>query len=134
MSRVCTIIMGINLNCVLILMAGTSVFVHTVPELTAYVDVKQITGSLLVFQLDCGRFPSEREGLSVYTRRPADIPESKWERLGNVPTQDPWGHPYVYRFPGSTIETRSTCTLSARTEFPRAVGATVMTSIIGMLP
>jgi type II secretion system protein G len=100
MSRVCTIIMGINLHCVLILMAGTSAFAYTVPENAAYADVKQITGSLLVFQLDCGRFPSEREGLSVFTRRPADIPESKWERLGNVPTQDPWGHPYIYRFPG----------------------------------
>lgn len=46
-------LMGIKLHCMLILMAGTTAFAHTVPENTAYEDRRSLVGrtrpALLVF-------------------------------------------------------------------------------------
>jgi len=85
----------------LILGIAASAVARTVPDFVALAHIRQLTGALLVFQLECGRFPSQSEGLSALERRPPDIPESKWERyLDEVPTRDPWGHIYIYRFPG----------------------------------
>ena len=52
------------------------------------------------FRLDIGRYPSTEEGLAVLITRPADQP--KWDGpylTKNIPL-DPWGNPYIYKFPG----------------------------------
>ncbi len=52
------------------------------------------------FRLDIGRYPSTEEGLAVLITRPADQP--KWDGpylTKNVPL-DPWGNPYIYKYPG----------------------------------
>ena len=52
------------------------------------------------FRLDIGRYPSTEEGLTVLITRPADQP--KWDGpylTKNVPL-DPWGNPYIYKYPG----------------------------------
>lgn len=52
------------------------------------------------FRLDIGRYPSTEEGLAVLITRPANQP--KWDGpylTKNVPL-DPWGNPYIYKFPG----------------------------------
>jgi type II secretion system protein G len=57
------------------------------------------------FKIGVGRYPSKEEGLAGLMKRPAAIPESKWVQYLGSPKGlkfliDPWGHPYVYRFPG----------------------------------
>lgn len=52
------------------------------------------------FRLDTGHFPSAEEGLASLITRPANEP--KWDGpylTKNVP-QDPWSHPFIYKFPG----------------------------------
>ena len=53
------------------------------------------------FKLDCGRYPTEREGLSALIRKPASL-RDRWQ--GPYATQDqsldPWEHPYLYKTNG----------------------------------
>lgn len=57
------------------------------------------------FRLDMGRFPTTEEGLTALNTRPAEGGE-KWNgpylRKDVIP--DPWGHPYLYRAPGTKSE------------------------------
>jgi general secretion pathway protein G len=67
----------------------------------AKVQIESLSTSLELFKLDSGRYPSEREGLKALVERPPDIkawsgPYLKKDRVPN----DPWGHPYYYRYPG----------------------------------
>ena len=52
------------------------------------------------FRLDVGHYPSAEEGLAALITRLANQP--KWDGpylTKNVPL-DPWGNPYIYKFPG----------------------------------
>lgn len=52
------------------------------------------------YRLDTGRYPGADQGLAALVARPANEP--KWDGpylKKNVPA-DPWGNPYVYKFPG----------------------------------
>ena len=56
------------------------------------------------YRLDIGRYPDNEAGLKALVEKPAS--EAKWAgpylRKG-VPL-DPWGKPYLYRFPGEKAE------------------------------
>ena len=81
--------------------AGMTAFGDIVPDFVARADVHELTSAVVAFQLDWGRYPTEAEGLSAIIHRPADIPEAKWKPyLKRLPTADPWGGAYVYRYPG----------------------------------
>jgi len=68
---------------------------------TARIQLEDLGAALDLFRLDNGRFPSNSEGLSALVRKPASM--ERWNgpylKKRQVP-KDPWGHPYVYRFPG----------------------------------
>lgn len=52
------------------------------------------------YRLDTGKYPSAEEGLAALITRPAS--ESKWDGpyLTKKVPLDPWGNPYIYKFPG----------------------------------
>jgi general secretion pathway protein G len=52
------------------------------------------------YRLDTGHYPSNEQGLTALNTRPSD--EAKWEGpyLKKQIPPDPWGRPYIYRFPG----------------------------------
>jgi general secretion pathway protein G len=56
-----------------------------------------VENALARFQYDCGRFPSDSEGLEALLAPPADL-EDKWSgpytRRSDL--EDPWGRQYVY--------------------------------------
>lgn len=56
-----------------------------------------IENSLARFQYDCGRFPSDTEGLEALLTSPPDL-QDKWAgpycRRSDL--EDPWGREYVY--------------------------------------
>jgi len=74
----------------------------------AKADISSIKTALNAFEIDNGRFPTTEEGLQALVTEPSNLqkPDSAngvtgWKQmLDKVPT-DPWGHPYVYRSPGS---------------------------------
>jgi general secretion pathway protein G len=67
----------------------------------ARIQIESFSSSLDLFFLDAGRYPSTAEGLTALVQRPASAPSwsGPYLKSGTVPN-DPWGHPYVYRFPG----------------------------------
>lgn len=50
------------------------------------------------FYIDCGRYPTDDEGLEALITPPADLPEGKWNGpyLKRSELLDPWGNPYQY--------------------------------------
>ncbi|MFH1716748.1 MAG: type II secretion system major pseudopilin GspG [Planctomycetota bacterium] len=50
------------------------------------------------FNMDCGRFPDDAEGLEVLIVPPADTEEGKWNGpyLKRSDLVDMWGNPYIY--------------------------------------
>ncbi|SDR62431.1 type II secretion system protein G (GspG) [Rhizobiales bacterium GAS191] len=67
----------------------------------ARIQIESFASSLDLFYLDAGRYPSTSEGLTALVQRPAGTPSwsGPYLKSGSVPN-DPWGHAYVYRFPG----------------------------------
>ena len=67
---------------------------------TAKAQVSNIADALDTFEVDVGRYPTTEEGLLSLYEQPGSAkgwtkPYIK-QKIGN----DPWGHPYIYRFPG----------------------------------
>ncbi len=66
---------------------------------TAGTQIKMLGGALQTMRLDISRWPSEQEGLSLLTNRPADTTAANgWAGpyLSDAVPMDPWGHPYQY--------------------------------------
>jgi general secretion pathway protein G len=61
--------------------------------------------SLDTYRLDVGHYPTTEEGLAALMAAPAAA-TAKWNGpyLKKGIPQDPWGHPYIYRAPGSKAE------------------------------
>jgi general secretion pathway protein G len=55
--------------------------------------------SLDAFEVDCGRFPTTEEGLRALVEQPAGV--QNWHGYMKTVPNDPWGNPYVYRYPGT---------------------------------
>ena len=62
--------------------------------------IAELESTLDVFRLDVGRYPMSEEGLQALNTRPGNL--EKWDGpyLRKALPLDPWGHPYLYRFPG----------------------------------
>ncbi|WP_414463752.1 type II secretion system major pseudopilin GspG [Hyphomicrobium sp. DY-1] len=68
---------------------------------TAKVQIESLGTSLELFKLDNGRYPDGREGLTALVQRPGNMPSwnGPYLKKDKVPL-DPWGQPYIYRYPG----------------------------------
>ena len=65
----------------------------------AKADISSIDLQLDAFEVDAGRYPSTEEGLTALMTPPATVKAWHGPYL-KKPPMDPWGRPYVYRFPG----------------------------------
>jgi len=56
---------------------------------------------VLEFQADCGRLPSNQEGLRALVQPPADVQE-KWKGpyVKEKDIIDPWEEEFIFRYPG----------------------------------
>jgi general secretion pathway protein G len=59
----------------------------------AQTEISRIGGMIDMFEIDEGRFPATDEGLEVLL-----VADREYLKGDAVPT-DPWGNPYLYRFP-----------------------------------
>jgi general secretion pathway protein G len=68
---------------------------------SAKVQIESLSTSLELYKLDTGRYPDAREGLNALVQRPANLPSwnGPYLKKDKVPL-DPWGQPYIYRYPG----------------------------------
>lgn len=70
-------------------------------EQIARIQIKELEGALHMFAFDVGRYPSSSEGLEALVSNPGGLESWKGPYLSKVLPMDPWGKPYVYRFPGT---------------------------------
>ncbi len=67
----------------------------------ATTDISSMELALDSFEIDNGRFPTTEEGLEALVRQPASLPDWKGPYIKRGSPVDPWGQPYVYRYPGT---------------------------------
>ena len=68
---------------------------------SAKIQIERLSGVLDLYRLQIGRFPGENEGLNALMEAPADAPNWDGPYLKKADAlNDPWGRPYLYRFPG----------------------------------
>ena len=63
-------------------------------------DIAVIELQLDNFEIDAGRFPTTEEGLGALITPPQQVRDWKGPYFKKGMPIDPWGRPYVYRFPG----------------------------------
>ncbi len=68
---------------------------------SARIQIERLSGVLDLYRLQIGRYPSDEEGLNALMEQPADAPNWDGPYLKKADSLiDPWGRPYLYRFPG----------------------------------
>jgi general secretion pathway protein G len=68
---------------------------------TARIQIQGFSAALDLYYLDNGRYPTSTEGLGALAQRPDGTASWNGPYLsGNSVPKDPWGRPYVYKFPG----------------------------------
>lgn len=70
----------------------------------AQAQIDAIETALDIYRLDMGRYPSQEENLNALLEAPENA--SRWQGpyLEKSIPADPWGQPYIYRFPGERGE------------------------------
>ena len=62
--------------------------------------IESLMTALGTYKLDTGIFPTTEEGLAALRTKPADSTTWNGPYMDKEIPKDPWGHDYVYRFPG----------------------------------
>jgi len=70
----------------------------------AQAQIDALEKALHQYRLDVGSYPATEQGLAALVNRPSN--EARWQGpyLAKTPPSDPWGRPYVYKYPGERAE------------------------------
>jgi len=70
----------------------------------AQAQIDALEKALHQYRLDVGSYPGTEQGLTALVTRPNN--EARWQGpyLSKLPPADPWGRPYVYKYPGERSE------------------------------
>ena len=72
---------------------------------TARLQIDKLGAVLDLYRLEIGHYPTEQEGLRSLVEAPANAERWNGPYLKNEEALiDPWGKPYIYRFPGEQGE------------------------------
>jgi general secretion pathway protein G len=71
---------------------------------TAKAQIEALVRALDAYRLDMGNYPDASQGLQALVVRPADAAKWNGPYLQKDVPLDPWGHPYLYKFPGAQHE------------------------------
>ena len=63
-------------------------------------DISNLETQLDAFEVDCGRYPTDEEGIKALWEEPSDVNSWRGPYLKRGVPKDAWGKPYVYRQPG----------------------------------
>ena len=66
----------------------------------ARVQINNFKAALGQYKLDTGIFPTSEQGLQSLRVNPGNVTQWAGPYLQMEVPNDPWGHPYVYKFPG----------------------------------
>jgi general secretion pathway protein G len=69
---------------------------------TAKTEVSNLSAGLDLFKYDVGRYPTTQEGLESLITAPEGVENWNGPYIKKtMKLNDPWGHPYNYKFPGT---------------------------------
>ena len=69
-------------------------------QVQAKTQIQEFESVLDMYRLDVGRYPNTEEGLQALRTKPSGVENWDGPYLKKDVPLDPWGHAYVYRFPG----------------------------------
>jgi len=102
---------GITLIEMLVVMTIIALFVALVaPRVLTYGDKAKVTSAraqignfetaLGSYHLDTGTFPTTEQGLQALRVKPTDATQWAGPYMPKDIPKDPWGHDYIYKYPG----------------------------------
>ncbi len=72
---------------------------------SAGIQITQLSTVLDLYRLEVGRYPNEGEGLQALIERPIEAANWNGPYVKKAESLvDPWGRPYIYRYPGKSGE------------------------------
>ena len=66
----------------------------------AHAQINSFMTALGSYKLDTGTFPTTEQGLQALRIKPQDANQWSGPYLPQDVPVDPWGHPYIYKYPG----------------------------------
>ena len=103
------ILVVIAVIAILASLVAPSVFQHvgTARSTTARSQLEMLATALDAYRLDTGRYPTSEQGLGSLMVAPGMDAPAAWRGpyLRRAVPLDPWGAPYVYRYPGTNNPT-----------------------------
>ena len=66
----------------------------------ARVQINNFEQALTQYKLNTGLFPTTEQGLEALRTKPGNVTQWDGPYLRKEIPLDPWGHPYLYKFPG----------------------------------
>jgi general secretion pathway protein G len=66
----------------------------------ARVQIESFKNSVTQYKISTGLFPTTKQGLDALWTKPASVNGWEGPYLREEIPLDPWGHPYVYKYPG----------------------------------
>lgn len=69
-------------------------------EKVAHQSIERLATVLDIYHVDVGAYPTTEQGLQALITRPAGV--KRWNGpyvKGETVPEDPWGHPFLYRYP-----------------------------------
>jgi general secretion pathway protein G len=66
----------------------------------ARAQITSFMSALDTYKMDVGAFPTTEQGLQALRARPNNAPQWGGPYLAKDVPADPWGRPYIYRYPG----------------------------------
>jgi general secretion pathway protein G len=66
----------------------------------ARAQINSFMTALGTYKLDTGTFPTTEQGLQALREKPNDVNQWAGPYLPQEIPVDPWGHPYLYKYPG----------------------------------
>ena len=71
---------------------------------TAKAQMDALEKALDTYRIDTGHYPSTEQGLVALFLQPVGEPKWHGPYLKKAPPPDPWGNPYLYKYPGEHSE------------------------------
>ena len=69
-------------------------------QVAARVQINNFEQALTQYKMNTGLFPTTEQGLEALRTKPANVNQWDGPYLRKEIPVDPWGHAYVYKFPG----------------------------------
>jgi general secretion pathway protein G len=66
----------------------------------ARAQIEALEKSFDMYRLDTGHYPTSEQGLDALVSKPPNEPKWSGPYLKKAVPVDPWGRPYIYKFPG----------------------------------